>query len=255
MTFWGFVFRLAVGSVAAPIVFSFMVVPLFGLLALTVRRSDSKLTPLAYPVLALLFISQLYLWGMWASYCAGLAVVRASDPEVTHTWLYYLVAFMFVTAPLAYLASKEQAAATSVGEVQKIQRGSILYKGAAIAAFVMFSLWPALMTVPYGWFLEMTVPMQSRGVGAGGEATSSGVPYEVRCKEPLPAFTLGRNSHPTKEQEAALCTCIWESLGTWERGVSEKLAKGKESEISQLHISAFPSRFGTAVKKCGGMKL
>src|SRR5947208_16980695 len=75
----------------------------------------------------------------------------------------------------------------------------------------------------------------------GGEATSSGKAYEVRCKEPLPLFTLGENSHPTKAQEAVLCTCIWESLGGWERQVSEKFAKGKDSEVSWLHERAFPS--------------
>lgn len=56
--------------------------------------------------------------------------------------------------------------------------------------------------------------------------------HEARCKEPLPVFTLGEKSNPTKAQEAALCACIWQNLGSWEREVSEKISKGKESEVS-----------------------
>ena len=83
----------------------------------------------------------------------------------------------------------------------------------------------------------------------------SAKPYEARCKEPLPTFTLGEKSNPTKVQEAALCACIWQNLDGWEREVSEKIAKGKEREVSQMHMRAFPSRFGSAIEKCGGMKL
>jgi hypothetical protein len=93
----------------------------------------------------------------------------------------------------------------------------------------------------------------------GEERTSSSpsqaTPYEVHCSEPLPVFTLGEKSTPTKDQEAALCACIWQSLGSWEREVSKKITEGKQSEVSGLHMRAFPSRFGSAVKKCGGMKL
>lgn len=96
--------------------------------------------------------------------------------------------------------------------------------------------------------------------GCGGEDKSTSVspqgkPYEVHCSEPLPVFTLGEKSNPTKEQEAALCSCIWQNLGSWERRTSEKIVQGKESEVSWLHRRGFPSRFGKAVEKCGGMKL
>jgi hypothetical protein len=88
-----------------------------------------------------------------------------------------------------------------------------------------------------------------------GITPSSAKPFEVRCKEPLPTFTLGEKSNPTKAQEAALCACIWQNLGGWERDVSTKIAKGRESEISQMHLRPFPARFGSALEKCGGMKL
>ena len=84
---------------------------------------------------------------------------------------------------------------------------------------------------------------------------SEGPHYEAHCKEPLPVFSLGEHSNPTKAQEEKLCSCIWNNLSGWERDVSEKLAQGKGSEVSALHMQAFPPRFGAAVKKCGGMDL
>ena len=84
---------------------------------------------------------------------------------------------------------------------------------------------------------------------------SQGQHYEAHCKEPLPVFTLGESSQSTKAQEAALCACIWQNLGGWKREVSEKIARGKTSEISEMYMRAFPPRFMSALKKCGGMKL
>jgi hypothetical protein len=80
-------------------------------------------------------------------------------------------------------------------------------------------------------------------------------PFEVHCKEPLPAFTLGRDSHPTAVQEATLCTCIWENLGNWGREASEKIAHGQESEVSKMHMSGFPAQFADSCEICGCKKL
>ena len=87
------------------------------------------------------------------------------------------------------------------------------------------------------------------------DARAVGEPYEPHCAEPLPVFTLGKNSNPTKAQEIALCACIWKNLGAWARTASEKIVKGQASEVSWLHMRAFPSRFGQVFQKCGGMKL
>lgn len=80
-------------------------------------------------------------------------------------------------------------------------------------------------------------------------------PYEAHCDEPLPVFTLGEKSNPTKTQEKELCACMWKNLGKWERETSQKYREGKESEVSWLHKQGFPSRFMSALEKCGGMKL
>jgi hypothetical protein len=79
--------------------------------------------------------------------------------------------------------------------------------------------------------------------------------YEAHCKERLPVFTLGEHSSPSKDQEATLCACIWNHLGSWERETSQKMAQRKDSEVSSLYRTAFPSRFGKAIKECGGMDL
>ena len=79
--------------------------------------------------------------------------------------------------------------------------------------------------------------------------------YVVHCSEPLPEFTLGPESAPSPEQAAALCACIWQGLGQWERNAAEKIAQGRESEVSSMELRAFPSRFGKALDQCGGMKL
>jgi hypothetical protein len=106
----------------------------------------------------------------------------------------------------------------------------------------------------------ITVPVVVGLLCACGHKTeaplaSSGPPYEAHCKEPLPVFTLGVNSHPTKEQESLLCSCVWENLHGWERDTSEKISQGKESEVPEMYLRGFPSRMGSAIKKCGGMNL
>jgi hypothetical protein len=44
-------------------------------------------------------------------------------------------------------------------------------------------------------------------------------------------------------------------LGEWERNAAQKIAEGKESEVSAVERRAFPTRFGKALEKCGGMTL
>lgn len=80
-------------------------------------------------------------------------------------------------------------------------------------------------------------------------------PFEVRCKEPLPVFTLGEKSAPTNQQVNELCSCVWTSLKGWERDASTKVASGKEEELSFVHRRAFPARFAQRLDECGWRKL
>jgi hypothetical protein len=78
---------------------------------------------------------------------------------------------------------------------------------------------------------------------------------EPSCKEPLPEFTLGQESQPTKDQESALCACIWSNFSQSERVTSENIRQNKLSQISTPERNAFISQFGDVLEKCGGMKL
>ena len=55
----------------------------------------------------------------------------------------------------------------------------------------------------------------------------------IRCADhPLPQFVLGVNQHPTEQEQATLCDCIWSQLGERRR------------------IQSFPTRFGEAIRSC-----
>jgi hypothetical protein len=208
------------------------------------------------PLMGIAGIYQVYFWGFWSAFCVAMTSKFTQKPEVTWDWLYWITGFMECTALIGWLAFKERRGSRSLAEVGGIEKGTILYSLIAIAAFLVFAFAPSFMLRPYGWALTpLGLTRHIASQAANSVEISGGKPYAVHCAEPLPVFTLGKNSNPTKAQETALCACIWQSLGKWEREVSEKIAKGKVSEVSALHMRAFPSRFGSAIEKCGGMKL
>lgn len=59
----------------------------------------------------------------------------------------------------------------------------------------------------------------------------------------------------TLEQQAVLCSCIWQNIGQWAQDDATKLSQGRESGVSSLDMRAFTARFGGTLKQCGGMKL
>jgi hypothetical protein len=80
-------------------------------------------------------------------------------------------------------------------------------------------------------------------------------PYQAQCTQPLPEFTLGEGSHPTKDQEAALCACIWSSLNQPDKATSQDIRERKLTDASSPEVQTFTRHFGDALEKCGGMKL
>jgi hypothetical protein len=84
--------------------------------------------------------------------------------------------------------------------------------------------------------------------------SASSEPRSFKCKQPLPEFTLGPTSNPSVAEVEKLCECIWSKLpeGGWERRVSEQIRKGEDPG---WRGRGFPSRFGAAMKACGGDKL
>lgn len=76
----------------------------------------------------------------------------------------------------------------------------------------------------------------------------------VSCSQPLPIFTLGENSSPSKPQVQELCSCIWKSLpeGGWERDTAKK---ARDNYRPNPRLNEFIPKFGESLKKCGGYKL
>jgi hypothetical protein len=167
--FWGFVLRLFIGDLVAVFAFSLMVVVLLRLLQPTATKGEWKVPPADYLRLGLLMLAQLYFWGMWAAYCAGLAWVRSFQQGIATTLLYYAIAFLFLSGPIGYLASEEQKVADSSHEAHGIRRGAVLYGAFTTVAFIIFALWPPVMVVPYGWFVSLTVPTEGRVADALNE--------------------------------------------------------------------------------------
>ena len=74
--------------------------------------------------------------------------------------------------------------------------------------------------------------------------------HVFRCAEPLPEFTLSADASPTPAEEAAICSCVWDNLGSWERRTSQALVEGRDDDVTALNRAAFPARFGEAARRC-----
>ena len=76
----------------------------------------------------------------------------------------------------------------------------------------------------------------------------------VFCKEPIPEFTLNYDSNPTDKEVTNLCSCIWNKFpeGRWERDEMRGIFKGAEPTWKTKGMF---SRFGKAMKVCGGYEL
>ena len=76
----------------------------------------------------------------------------------------------------------------------------------------------------------------------------------VFCKEPIPEFTLNYNSNPSNKEVATLCSCIWGKFpeGRWERDEMRRIFNGAEPTWKTKGMF---SRFGKAMKVCGGYEL
>ncbi len=80
-------------------------------------------------------------------------------------------------------------------------------------------------------------------------------PRSFKCVEPLPEFTLSRNSNPTDAQIQELCGCISINLSEADRLISKAVVEGRESDISPTELQEFIPRFGDALNHCGGNNL
>lgn len=153
--FWGFLLRLIIGGLLAPLVFSLTVFPLvLGVAALATPVMDTTpyLKPMLYPLWALAMLIQAYFWGMWAIFCATLtkAYLALAAPH----WLYYLAGFMAVAVPLEWLSHKELRTLENPGAQRDMMAGIWVYKLVSWGVFLAFFLAPKVVTVPYGWLAK-----------------------------------------------------------------------------------------------------
>lgn len=103
-----------------------------------------------------------------------------------------------------------------------------------IVLFVLVNVYSYFFTNPFD---------SAREVTSGADS-----PYQITCKEPISPFTLGMKAIPTQLQKDDVCSCIWASLGDWEKEVSESYRNGRE--VSELMGRAFLGRFHQSVRSC-----
>ena len=152
--FWGFFIWLFIASMIFTFALPLIMTPILGLWALFVvvqKESVQNLTRhriisfMFYPLMVLIFLSSVYIFSGWSAYVASSVLVGSSAPGVTHKWIYYLTGFLLCGEPLVYMASKEG---------PEISPMSYLYIVMAVVVYVLFLVWPILISWPYGWFLR-----------------------------------------------------------------------------------------------------
>lgn len=154
--FWMFLLKLFVADWICVLLFAIGLMVVLAPFAL-VARKESGTTIAAIPMLVVAVAFQAYFWGLWGGFCSATAIKHSAMPDVSHHWLYYVVGFGFCTAPLSWMASKERMMSQTAEEARGVERGASQYSLIAIAAFIVFSIWPSLSEWPYSWILRFVV--------------------------------------------------------------------------------------------------
>lgn len=146
-SFWRFFVGLFIASFIFPFIYGLILMPLMGLIAVLFRgqADEGKVSALiSYPVMVVGFLVNVYILSGWSAYVASRASAYSSAPDVTHSWVYYIVGFFLCHGPLGWMASKEDRDGSF---------GRMIHIGIAMVMYILFSIWPILMEWPYGWFL------------------------------------------------------------------------------------------------------
>lgn len=75
-------------------------------------------------------------------------------------------------------------------------------------------------------------------------------PYDVRCDEPIPKFTLDMDIIPNNLQADAICSCIWKKLSASDQNLSASLARNDNDNASEGQLKLFNSRIDVAMEIC-----
>jgi len=140
---------LLVSGFPAIIIFSFGLVGCFAPLALFAKMEK----PPRIIVILLVFLAgafQIYFWGLWSAYCVAVTYKFTMRPAVTWDWLYFVAGLFDVSSLIGWLSYKEQQS-VSYQRQTEIQKGTIYYAVFAWIAYIVFAIWPSLITPVYGW--------------------------------------------------------------------------------------------------------
>ena len=126
--FLAFLLRLLGGAAIPLFLLSVLSTPVFAVDPLSLPIRDKKENPpaLAYTLMGTRLAIQVYVWLGWAAYCTALALRYTSQSSVTNPMAFYVVAFIAVNVPIAFLAVKESAVVENDRERQRLRRGTAL---------------------------------------------------------------------------------------------------------------------------------
>ena len=118
-------------------------------------KSEKPPTVVMVFAIFLMAVFQIYFWGLWSAYCVALVMKYTQMEGVTMNWLYWVCGFLWCTALIGWLSSKEQHG-QSFEKTKDIQKGTAFYKLTAIVGYLIFAFSPNLAFYPYGWFMKIT---------------------------------------------------------------------------------------------------
>ena len=140
---------LLLSGFPAILLFSFGVVACLAPLALFGKMQKPPLV-IVIPLMLLAGAFQIYFWGLWSAYCVAVTYKFTLRPAVTWDWLYFVTGFFDASSLIGWLSYKEQRGETYTRQTE-IQKGTMYYAAFAWVAYIVFAIWPSLITPVYGW--------------------------------------------------------------------------------------------------------
>ncbi len=150
---------VAHGSLTAlifDILIIYILLPIYGvfILLLMGRESvDKKIKKIAsiifYPAIAIILLIQVYILLGWAAYMSTRSYIYTQLPQVENEWLYYLLGLVFCAVPLVHISLEES----------KNSFATYILSLITIIMYVIFSIWPNLVTDPYNWVLRPLIQL------------------------------------------------------------------------------------------------
>ena len=107
----------------------------------------------SFLIMLVAMVAQIYLWCLWAAFCASLTLFYTQKPEVTWGWMYWVGGFFWSSAIIGVFFNKERQTTNSASELRSIMAGASAYTIVTVAAYCIFGLHPSFMMNVYGWII------------------------------------------------------------------------------------------------------